>query len=123
MFIKVKKNCGILMENNAMDTGSVVQVSSNFLINLNLVAEISFYSVKEDKQRQNLKHETFTIPKNTRIIHLTMDYRYSSHEEARPGFSNRQINQRAYYKLFFLPECPGEYEQLREHIEQQVCNL
>ncbi|MEH6472741.1 MAG: hypothetical protein V7752_15970 [Halopseudomonas sp.] len=123
MFIKIKKNCGILMENNAMESGIVVPVSSNFLINLNQVAEISFYSIKENKQRQNLEHEAFTIPINTRIIHLTMDYRYSSHEEDRPGFTNRQINQRAYYKLFFLPECPGEYEELRNHIEQQVCNL
>ncbi len=123
MFIKVKKNCGILMENNAMESGSVVPVSSNFLINLGQVAEISFYTIKEDKQRQNLEHGAFTIPKNTRVIHLTMDYRYSSYQEDRPGFSNRQINQRAYYKLFFLPECPGEYEQLRSHIEQQVCNL
>jgi hypothetical protein len=123
MFIKIKKNCGILMENNAMETGICVPVSSNFLINLNQVAEISFYTIKENKQRQTLEHEQFTIPTHTRVIHLTMDYRYSSHEEARPGYSNRQINQRAYYKLFFLPESPGAYEELRGHIESQVVNL
>ncbi len=123
MFIKIKKNCGILMENNAMESGILVPVSSNFLLNLNQVAEISFYTLKENKQRQTLEHGALVIPTNTRVIHMTMDYRYSSHEENRAGFSNRQINQRAYYKLFFLPECPGEYEDLRGHIENQVCNI
>ncbi|MFT5722607.1 MAG: hypothetical protein ACI9W6_002940 [Motiliproteus sp.] len=123
MFIKIKKNCGILMENNAMESGMLIPVSSNFLLNLNQVAEISFYSLKENKQRQTLEHGPLTVPMNTRVIHMTMDYRYSSHEENRGGSRNRQINQRAYYKLFFLPESPGEYEDLRSHIEDQVCNL
>ncbi|RDE24970.1 hypothetical protein DV711_05195 [Motiliproteus coralliicola] len=123
MFIKIKKNCGILMENNAMDQGIVVPVSSNFLINLNQVAEISFYTLKESKKRQNIDHAELVIPTNTRVIHLTMDYRYESHQEDRPGVFNRQVNQRAYYKLFFLPECPGQYEELRGYIEQQVLNL
>ncbi|WP_207063831.1 hypothetical protein [Motiliproteus sp. SC1-56] len=123
MFIKIKKNCGIYMEHAALDKGMVVPVTSNFLINLDQVAEISFYTLKEDKARETLDHGPFTIPKSTRVIHLTMDYRYSSHQEDRPGQLNRMINQRAYYKLFFLPECPGEYENLRGHIEKQVYNI
>ena len=123
MFIKVKKNCGIYMEHSALESGIVVPVTSNFLINLNQVAEISFYTIKEDKSRETIDHGPFTIPKNTRVVHLTMDYRYSSHQQDQPGQLNRMINQRAYYKLFFLPECPGEYEAMRAVIEQQVLNL
>ncbi|HEY5717418.1 MAG TPA: hypothetical protein VIS52_02930 [Motiliproteus sp.] len=123
MFIKIKKNCGIYMEHNGMGKGIVVPVTSHFLINLGHVSEISFYTLKEDKERHTLEQESFVIPKNTRVIHLTMDYRYSSYQEDQPGFINRQINQRAYFKLFFLPECPGEYEVLRAHIEKQVCNI
>ena len=86
MFIKIKKNCGILMENNAMETGIVVPVSSNFLINLNQVAEISFYTLKESKTAPEYRSRTeLVIPTNTRVIHLTMDYRYESHQEDRDG--------------------------------------
>ncbi len=123
MFIKIKKNCGIYMEHNGMEKGIIIPVTSHFLINLNQVAEISFYTIKEEKLRHTVDHGPFSIPPNSRVIHLTMDYRYSSHQEDSPGFSNRMINQRAYYKLFFLPECPGEYEVLRAHIEKQVCNI
>ncbi len=123
MFINIKKNCGILMEHNGMEKGMVIAVTSNFLLNLNEVAEISFYTIKEDKVRENIEHGPLTIPKNTRVIHMTMSYRYSSYQEDQPGLINRMVNQRAYYKLFFLPECPGEYEILRTHIERQVCNI
>lgn len=122
MFIKIKKNCGIYMEQNGLDKNIVVPVTSNFLINLSQVAEISFYSLKEDKIRDSIDQDKFTIPQSSRVIHLQMSYHYSWHQE-NAGKRTQAVNDRFYYKLYFLPECPGEYEILRGHIEEQVCNL
>ncbi|MGB0466572.1 MAG: hypothetical protein ACPGF7_03445 [Pontibacterium sp.] len=121
MFIKIRKNCGIYMEHNGLEQRHLVPVTSNFLINLTHVSEVSFYSIKETKTRLDLEHHEVTVPVNTRVIHLQMSYAYSSHKESAQGSKARLVD-RCFYKLYFMPEEMGQYATLREQIENLVLN-
>ncbi len=121
MFIKIRKNCGIYMEHNGLEKRHLVPVTSNFLINLNHVAEVSFYTIKETKTRFDLEHHEVTVPVNTRVVHLQMSYLYGSYKETVRGTKGRLVD-RSYYKLYFMPEEMGQYEALREQIENLVLN-
>jgi len=122
MFIKIKKNCGIYMEHNGLDRQHLVPVTSNFLLNLNHAAEVSFYTIKETKKRYDLEDHEFSLPPYTRVIHLQMSYAYANLKENIKG-NKGQLKERCYYKLFFLPEETGQYGELREKIESHVLNL
>lgn len=121
MFIKIRKNCGIYMEHNGVEKRTLVPVTSNFLVNLSHVAEVSFYTIKETKLRYDLEHHEFTVPPHTRVIHLQMSYLYGSYKESFNGNKGRLVD-RCYYKLYFLPEEMGQYDALREQIESKVIN-
>ncbi|WP_286238168.1 hypothetical protein [Neptuniibacter halophilus] len=121
MFIKVRKNCGIYMEHNGLEQGHLVPVTSNFLINLNQVAEVSFYTIKESKTRYDLEHHAVTVPPHTRVIHLQMSYLFGSYKET-VGDKKGRLVDRCYYKLYFMPEEMGQYEAIRSHIEGLVIN-
>lgn len=122
MFIKIKKNCGIYMEHNGLDKQHLVPVTSNFLLNLEQVAEVSFYTIKEKKLRYDLENHEFAIPPHTRVIHLQMSYAYATLKENIKGNKGRLV-ERCYYKLYFMPEQDGQYEVLRGKIEEHVLNL
>lgn len=121
MFIKIRKNCGIYMEHNGLENRHLVPVTSNFLINLSHVAEVSFYTIKENKTRFDLEHHELTVPVNTRVIHLQMSYLYGSYKETLRETKGRLVD-RCYYKLYFMPEEMGQYSALREQIENLVLN-
>lgn len=121
MFIKIRKNCGIYMEHNGLVKNHLVPVTSNFLINLSHVAEVSFYTIKESKTRFDLEHHELTVPINTRVIHLQMSYLYGSYKETLRETKGRLVD-RCYYKLYFMPEEMGQYSALREQIENLVLN-
>lgn len=121
MFIKVRKNCGIHMEHNGLEQRHLVPVTSNFLINLNHVAEISFYTIKESKTRYDLEHHEVTIPPHTRVIHIQMSYLFGSYKETVNDKKARLVD-RCYYKLYFMPEEMGQYENIRSQIEGLVLN-
>lgn len=121
MFIKVRKNCGIYMEHNGLENRHLVPVTSNFMINLNHVAEASFYTIKEAKVRYDLEHHEVTVPPHTRVIHLQMSYLHGSYKETIEGKSTRLVD-RCYYKLYFMPEEMGQYEGIRNQIEGLVIN-
>lgn len=121
MFIKIRKNCGIYMEQNSLEKRYVVPVTSNFLLNLDQVAEISFYTIKEKKTRYNLNDKAFYIPPHTRVIHLHMNYAHSMMKESIKG-NKGQLVERCFYKLYFLPEEMGQYPELRSKIEEYVLN-
>ncbi|MDI3325499.1 hypothetical protein QKW35_14040 [Pontibacterium granulatum] len=121
MFIKIRKNCGIYMEHNGLEKRHLVPVTSNFLINLSHVAEVSFYTIKESKTRFDLEHHELTVPVNTRVIHLQMSYLYGSYKETVRETKGRLV-ERCYYKLYFMPEELGQYSALREQIENLVLN-
>jgi hypothetical protein len=122
MFIKIKKNCGIFMEHNGLEKQHLVPVTSNFLLNLNQVAEISFYTIKEKKTRYDLENHEVDLQPYTRVIHLQMSYAYANKKESING-NKGQLVERCYYKLYFVPEEDGQYLDLREKIEQHVLNL
>jgi len=121
MFIKVKKNTGIYMEHNALEKRHLVPVTSNFLINLKQVAEVSFYRLKEKKLKFDLEDREFNVPAHTRVIHLQMSYPYAHNTDSND--SNTTLVERSYYKFYCLPEEDGQYEILRSKIEDFVLNL
>ncbi|MDF2182764.1 hypothetical protein [Neptuniibacter sp. CAU 1671] len=121
MFIKIRKNCGILLEQNGLEKRHLVPVTSNFLINLNQVAEVSFYTIKEEKKRLDLEHHEITIPVHTRVIHLQMSYMHSSYKET-VNNQKTSMADRCFYKLYFLPEEMGQYDAIRNQIEGLVLN-
>jgi hypothetical protein len=122
MFIKIKKNCGIYMEHNGLEKQRLVPVTSNFLINLEHVAEVSFYTIKEKRIRYDLENHEFEIQPHTRVLHLHMAYTYAMVKENING-TKASLVERSYYKLYFLPEEMGQYDELRTKIEEHVLNL
>ena len=109
------------MEHNGLEQRHLVPVTSNFLINLNHVAEISFYTIKEKKTRYDLEHHEVIVPPHTRVIHIQMSYLYASYKETMNDKKARLVD-RSYYKLYFMPEEMGQYEALRSEIEGLVIN-
>lgn len=122
MFIKIKKNSGIFMEHNGLEKQHLVPVTSNFLINLNHVAEVSFYTIKEKKVRYDLENHEFQLQPHTRVLHLHMAYSYAMMKENIKGNKGNLV-ERSYYKLYFMPEEMGQYDELRAKIEEHVLNL
>ncbi|PSL13219.1 hypothetical protein CLV44_11348 [Marinobacterium halophilum] len=122
MFIKIKKNSGIQMEHNGLEQRHLVPVTSNFLLNLNHIAEISFYSIKERKTRFDLEGHELDLPAQTHVIHLQMSYLYATYKDNINGNKGRLV-ERQYYKLYFAPENVDTYQELRSLIEEQVGNL
>lgn len=122
MFIKIKKNSGISMQHNGVDKRHIVPVTSNFLLNLDLVGEASFYTLKETKICYDLDQRAVELPMHTAVVHLQMSYLYAlSHDEK--SKNHNQVAERQYYKLFFRPENLEPYQELRSVIETQVANL
>jgi hypothetical protein len=121
MFIKINKNSGIYMEHNGLEKQRLIPVSSNFLINLNHVAEVSFYTIKESKTRYDLENHAFTVQPNTRVIHLQMSYQHATYKETIQGNKGRLVD-RGYFKLYFMPEETGQYDAIRSEIEALTLN-
>lgn len=108
------------VQHNAMDTQYLAPVTSNFRINLSLIAEISTYSIKEVKNKKTLDGKDFEVPVNTRVIHLEMSYTHSNRKAARGTDQEHTVNERYYYKLVFLPEAHDEYLRLRNVLDRQT---
>lgn len=122
MFIKIKKNSGISMQHNGIDKRHIVPVTSNFLLNLDQVAEASFYTLKETKISYDLEGHPVEFPMHTAVVHLQMSYLYALYTEDHNKRKGRMA-ERQYYKLFFRPENLEPYQELRQAIETQVANL
>lgn len=122
MFIKVKKNSGVFMEHNGLEKRHLVPVTSNFLINLEQVAEVSFYTIKETRIRFDLEDHEFNVPVHTRVIHLQMAYPYAHVNDVHSN-NKTSIVERCYYKFYCLPDEDTQYEILRNKIEEFVLNL
>lgn len=122
MFIKIKKNSGISMQHNGVEKRHVVAVTSNFLLNLDQVAEASFYTLKETKISYDLENHPIEFPMDTAVVHLQMCYLYALYTEDHNKRKGRMA-ERQYYKLFFRPENLDAYQELRQAIETQVANL
>ena len=122
MFIKIKKKSGVYMEHNGLEKRHLVPVTSNFLINPEQVAEVSFYTIKEKKIRFDLEDREFSVPVHTRVIHLQMAYAYAQVNEVHSN-NKTSLIERCYYKFYCLPDEDSQYEILRGKIEEFVLNL
>jgi hypothetical protein len=120
MFVQVKKNSQVFVQNRDMDNNHLAPVTSHFRINLNLVAEISFYSIKEAKQRKLLDGQNLEVPVGTKVIHLIMNYTHSVHTAAKGTPQEHSINDRYFYKLVFLPEAEEEFLRIRNVFDRQT---
>ncbi len=122
MFLKIKKDRGIQMNQSGMDRKLVINVTSNFLINMAHIGEISFYSQHEPRERVDLEGRPFTQPTGTKVIHLQMAHTYATFNEALEGGAGRR-REKVYYKLYFAPENIDSYQELRDAIEARTVNL
>lgn len=123
MFLKVRKNCGIYMQNNESGKKVIVPVSSHFYLNLHLVTEISSYSLKEAKTKQDLEGRNMALPPGTRVLHFTLGSNFSSRKEKVKGTeSKRALFEKVFCTLYFLPDNLAEFERFRQAIEQSTLN-
>ena len=123
MFLKVRKNCGIYMQNNESGKKVIAPVSSHFYINLNLVTEISSYSLKDPKEKQQLNGSLFVLPPGTRVLHFTMSSNFSSSKEKIKGEDGKRVLfEKMFCTLHFLPDNPNEFERLKNAIDQSTLN-
>jgi len=120
MFVQVKKNSQVFVQNKDMANKSLAPVTSTFRINLNLVAEASFYSIKEVKQRQLLDGKGIELPVGTKVVHLIMSYTHSVHSVEKGTDKEHSINDRYFYKLVFMPEAEDEYLRIRNVFDRQT---
>lgn len=120
MFIEVKKNPQIYVQHKDMDNQYLAPVTSNFRINLDLIAEISTYSIKEVKTKRTLDGLDFEVPANTRVIHFEMSYTHSTHKAAKGTVNEHTVNERYFYKLVFLPEAQDEFLRIRNILDRQT---
>lgn len=118
MFLEVRKNPLVYIQHIAMDTRHVAPVTSNFSINLNLVAELSMYTLKEDKKKLDLSGMDILVPKGSRVIHLEMSYTHASKKLSDNQGGTFRMNERYYYKLVFMPGADAEYARVKEAINR-----
>lgn len=120
MFIEVRKNPQIFVQHKDMDNLYLAPVTSNFRVNLGLIAEVSTYSIKEVKTKKLLDGQDFELPMGTQVIHLEMSYTHSTHKVAVGTDNEHTVNQRYFYKLVFLSEAQDEYLRLRNILDRQT---
>ena len=120
MFIEVKKSPQVYVQHKDMDIQYLAPVTSNFRINLGLIAEVSTYTIKENKAKKTLDGLDFEVPMNTKVIHLEMSYTHSTHKAAKGTANEHTVNERYFYKLVFLPEAQDEFLRIRNILDRQT---
>ncbi|ARN76104.1 hypothetical protein [Oceanicoccus sagamiensis] len=120
MFIEVKKSPQVYVQHKDMDIQYLAPVTSNFRINLGLIAEVSTYTIKENKAKKTLDGLDFEVPINTKVIHLEMSYTHSTHKAAKGTPNEHTVNERYFYKLVFLPEAQDEFLRIRNILDRQT---
>ena len=120
MFIEVKKNPQVFVQHKDMDPSFLAPLTSNFRINVGLIAEVSTYTIKETKTKKSLDGQDFEVPINTRIIHLEMSYTHSTHKAAVGTPNEHTVNERYSYKLVFLPAADDEFLRIRNILDRQT---
>lgn len=120
MFLLVKKNPLIYIQTNAMDSQHVAPVTSNLRINMNLIAELSRYRLKEDKIKLDLSSQQVVLPTDTQVIHLEMSYTQSTQKFYAGTDKEHTINERYFYKLIFMPGAEADFAHMRNIIERHT---
>ncbi len=112
MFLKVQKTPMLYLQHKDMDPNFITPVTSMLQINMNHVAEVSMYTIKDPKHRKLLDQQDIEVPVGTNIIHLVMSYTHSTVPS-----NIGSVNQRYYYKLIFFPGADAEFLRIK-----QICD-
>ena len=120
MFLKVRKGTHTYLQHKDMEGNRIAPVTSNFRINLAHVAEVSSYSLKEDKIKLNLENNEVLIPHGARVIHMEMSYTHSTHTAHKNLPTEHTVNERYFYRLFFLPGADEEFVRINQIIERHT---
>lgn len=121
MFLQVEKNPLVYMQHNAMEAKRIAPVTSNFRININHVAEVSTYTIKEEKTRHDLNNQAISIPSGTLVIHLEMSYTHTVRKVHQGTANEHEEYERFFYKLVFLPGSEDQYLKMKgvfQHLTQ-----
>ena len=124
MFLKIRKNCDIYMQNNESGKKVIVPVSSNFYLNLQQVIEISSYSLKDPKEKTQLDGSSILFAPGTRVLHFTMTSNFSTVKEKSKNNEEgkRGLFEKLFYTLYFQPDNLAEFERIKSAIDQSTLN-
>ncbi|ROS04642.1 hypothetical protein EDC56_0148 [Sinobacterium caligoides] len=120
MFLEVRKAPQVYIQHKAMGPKYLAPITSTLRINLDLVAEVSMYTLKDNKQRMALDGRELYVPEGSTVIHLEMSYTHSTHRENIGQPSEHTVNERYFYKLVFFPDAAVEYARIRGIIDQMT---
>lgn len=118
MFLKISPTPMLFLQHKDMDGNYIAPFTSTLRINMNLVSELSVYSIREDKVRKTLDGNDITVPAGTNIIHLEMSYTHSTHTHQKGGASEHTVNERYFYKLVFLPGADAEFLRIKSIVDR-----
>ena len=121
MFLEVRRGPKTFVQHKDMDSQFLAPVNSNFRINMDLIAELSVYSLKEDKHKKGLDNQPLIVPMNSLVIHLEMLYTHSTQQVKRAG-NEYTVNERYYYKLVFFPEAEEEFMRIKTILDNNTAN-
>lgn len=113
MFLEIKKTPMLYMQHKDMDIKYITPVTSYIRINLNLVAEVSIYTIKEDKFRKTLDGKEIIVPEGSNVIHMEMSYTHSTHKHRKDTAYEHSVNERYFYKLVFFPGSEAEFVRIK----------
>lgn len=113
MFLKVQKSPMLYLQHKDMDPVFITPVTSTLQINMNHVAEVSIYTIKEETVRKTLDQQDVTVPVGTHVIHMVMSYTHSTHA-VNNAANPHTVNQRYYYKLVFFPGADAEFLRIKQ---------
>lgn len=113
MFLEIKRTPMLFLQHKDMDSQYIAPVTSLLRINLNFVAEVSVYTIKEEKTRKTLDGKDITVPEGTNVIHMEMSYTHSTHKHQLGTAQEHSVNERYYYKLVFFPGAEAEFVRIK----------
>lgn len=122
MFLQVKRTPMLYLQHKDMDGNFITPITSSLRINLNLVAECSVYSIKDEKKRQTLDGNNIAVPVGTHVIHFEMSYTHSTHKHHKGLPSEHTINERYFYKLIFFPGADNEFARIKDILDRNTAN-
>lgn len=113
MFLEIKRTPMLYLQHKDMDSQYIAPVTSFLRINMNFVAEVSIYTIKENKARKTLDGREVTVPEGTNVIHMEMSYTHSTHKHRLGTPQEHSVNERYYYKLIFFPGAESEFIRIK----------
>lgn len=120
MFLEIKRTPMLFMQHKNMEANYITPITSDFRINLGLVAELSIYTIKEERERKTLDNKSITVPAGTHVIHLEMSYTHSTHKQHIGLTTEHSVNERYFYKLVFFPGADNEFVRIRSIIDRST---